>query len=79
MPNRGQASSGVVINVYKKLGIPNTFTPNNDGINDTWDITNLTTYPQTRSLYLTGMASRFIKVLATQNPGTAHLISRFYR
>lgn len=28
------------------LGIPNTFTPNNDGINDTWDIKNITDFPE---------------------------------
>ena len=27
------------------VNIPNTFTPNNDGINDKWDVTNLVSYP----------------------------------
>ncbi|MES2377279.1 MAG: gliding motility-associated C-terminal domain-containing protein [Bacteroidota bacterium] len=34
----------VTINVYEKLVVPNTFTPNNDGLNDTWNIAALNTY-----------------------------------
>jgi gliding motility-associated-like protein len=44
--NCGEDTSNVFIRVYQKLTIPNTFTPNNDGINDTWDIKNLFTYPE---------------------------------
>jgi gliding motility-associated-like protein len=34
------------IEVIVDIGIPNFFTPNNDGYNDTWDIPFLTTEPQ---------------------------------
>jgi gliding motility-associated-like protein len=33
------------VRVYKKIIIPNTFSPNNDGINDYWNIDALVTYP----------------------------------
>lgn len=33
------------VRVYKKLQIPNVFSPNGDGINDTWTIRYLDTYP----------------------------------
>jgi len=42
----GTASSAVFVRVYKKVTVPNTFSPNNDGINDNWDIDALVTYPE---------------------------------
>jgi len=34
----------VLVKVYKLPGIPNAFSPNNDGINDTWHIQNINSY-----------------------------------
>lgn len=39
------SSSNVSIKVFKKLDIPNTITPNGDGINDVWNIGALEAYP----------------------------------
>jgi gliding motility-associated-like protein len=41
----GTSTSSVFVRVYEKITIPNTFSPNNDGINDVWDIASLNTYP----------------------------------
>ncbi len=39
------AQDQVFVKVLKPLKIPNTFTPNSDGINDTWNIKELDNYP----------------------------------
>lgn len=43
--NCGEATSSVFVKVYETLSIPNTFTPNGDGVNDYWDIKNIDDYP----------------------------------
>ena len=39
------ASSNVFIKVLKMPQVPNTFTPNGDGVNDTWNVKYLADYP----------------------------------
>jgi len=46
----GTSTSSVFVRVYKKITIPNTFSPNNDGINDYWNIDALVTYPESSIL-----------------------------
>ena len=42
------AFDSVFVKVLKLPAIPNTFTPNNDGIHDFWDIKYLNSYPQNK-------------------------------
>lgn len=42
----GSATDTMHVFVYKDVYVPNVFSPNNDGVNDTWNIPALSAYPK---------------------------------
>ena len=42
------STDDVFVKVYPKIEIPNTFTPNGDGINDTWNIPSISAFEKPR-------------------------------
>ncbi|MEB0280355.1 MULTISPECIES: gliding motility-associated C-terminal domain-containing protein [unclassified Mucilaginibacter] len=48
---------------FKKLVVPSTFTPNNDGYNDTWHIDKLSTYPESVLTVLTREGSEVFRTV----------------
>jgi len=61
-------SSSVFVKVYKKITIPNTFSPNGDGRNDYWDIDALITYPESLMLVFDRYGQQVFRSVGYANP-----------
>jgi len=66
--NCGIDSSSVFVKVYKKITIPNTFSPNGDGRNDYWDIDALITYPESLMLVFDRYGQQVFRSVGYANP-----------
>jgi gliding motility-associated-like protein len=66
--NCGIDSSSVFVKVYKKIVIPNTFSPNGDGRNDYWGIDALITYPESLMLVFDRYGQQVFRSVGYANP-----------
>lgn len=64
----GESTSDVVVRVYKLVTAPNTFSPNNDGVNDLWHINNLNSYPQAQVSIFTKGGQRVYQSIGYAKP-----------
>jgi len=64
----GIDSSSVFVRVYKKITIPNTFSPNGDGRNDYWNIDALITYPESLMLVFDRYGQQVFKSVGYATP-----------
>ncbi len=62
--NCGSVSDTTLVTVYKKVIVPNAFSPNGDGVNDKWIITGLSAYTNYRLLVFNRYGQ---KMLETRN------------
>jgi gliding motility-associated-like protein len=66
------ASSLVTVTVINTIIPPNTFSPNGDGQNDTWNIKGLDSYPQSVTLVFNRYGSIVYKSTGYTNPWDGH-------
>ncbi|MDB5125477.1 MAG: hypothetical protein JWP94_3606 [Mucilaginibacter sp.] len=66
--NCGIATSSVFVRVYKKIIIPNTFSPNGDGVNDSWEIEALETYPESSLIVFNRYGQQVFKSTGYSKP-----------
>jgi gliding motility-associated-like protein len=62
-----ESSAQVKIKVTEDLRIPNAFSPNGDGVNDTWEIANVLNFPQARIEVFDRWGSRIFDTTGYKN------------
>ena len=67
-PGGCDASDNIQVKVVRGIAIPNTFTPNSDGINDTWLVTNLDKYTKCRVQVFTRLGQKVFESRGYNSP-----------
>ncbi|MBS1529190.1 MAG: gliding motility-associated C-terminal domain-containing protein [Bacteroidetes bacterium] len=82
--NCGEATSNVQVKVFTQIKIPNTFSPNGDGVNDYWDIDGLIAFPQCLATIYSRDGQQIYKSIGYVKPwdgtykGTALPVGTYY-
>lgn len=63
-----EATASVAVKVVDKFSVPNTFTPNGDGVNDTWKIDALASYPGATTQVFNRYGTMVFEARGYQNP-----------
>jgi len=66
--NCGTVTSSVNVKVYTQITVPNTFSPNGDGVNDYWDIGGLITFSQSLTTVFTRDGQQVFKSTGYAKP-----------
>ena len=66
--NCGEDTSSVFVKVYHKVKIPNAFSPNADGVNDSWEIEGLFTYPESTTTVFNRYGQQIFKSIGYAKP-----------
>ncbi len=64
----GETIDSVNVQVYQELNVPNTFSPNADGINDTWNILALQDYPSSIVQVYNRYGKEIFRTISNNNP-----------
>lgn len=67
----------VFVKVYEEINIPNTFTPNGDGVNDIWNIPGLISYPEARISVFNRFGSAVYSSLGYSEPWDGRFKSEY--
>lgn len=63
-----EISDQITVVVLNKLPVPNAFSPNDDGLNDTWEIPNIEKYPKCRILVFNRWGNQVFSSEGYQEP-----------
>ena len=64
----GETVDSVNVKVYQELVVPNTFSPNADGVNDTWNITALEAFPASITEVYNRYGQQVFRNMSNNNP-----------
>lgn len=64
----GETVDSVHVQVYQELNVPNTFSPNADGVNDTWNIIALEAFPASIIEVYNRYGKEIFRTISNNNP-----------